>query len=256
MDLIHAIIYGIVEGITEFLPVSSTGHLILTSKILGNEHTEFLKSFEIAIQFGAILSVVAIYWRELFVNRRIMKRVAAAFIRTAIVGFSLYSLIKEYLIGNVQVVLWALLAGGIIMIVLEKDRGRREGTVSELGLMTYPQAVLVGIVQSIAVIPGVSRSAATIFGGLYAGLSRKTIVQFSFLLAVPTMAAATGFDLLKNAHLFTWGEFWFLSVGFFVSFAVAFASVKFFLSFIKTHTFVPFGIYRIALALILMFFMA
>lgn len=250
MDIIHAIIYGIVEGLTEFLPISSTGHLILTAKLLGNAQTDFLKSFEIAIQLGAILSIVALYWRELFVNRRIMKRIIAAFIPTAIIGFTFYPLIKKYLIGNVSVVLWALLIGGIFIILFEKKHGERKDAVHEIGLMTYRQAFLIGVFQSFAIIPGVSRSAATIIGGLYAKLSRRVIVQFSFLLAVPTMAAATGLDLLKNAHSFTWNEVEFLAVGFIVSFIVAFVAVKFFLSFVETHTFIPFGIYRIGIVVL------
>jgi undecaprenyl-diphosphatase len=250
MDILHAIIYGIVEGITEFLPISSTGHLILTSHILGNPQTEFLKSFEIAIQLGAILSVVAIYWRELFVNRRIMKRIIAACIPTAFIGLLFYNIVKNYLMDNVYVVLWALLLGGILIIIFERAHGEQKRTIDELGFITYPQAFLIGVFQSIAIIPGVSRAAATIFGGMYAGLSRRAIVQFSFLLAVPTMAAATGLDLVKTAHLFTPDEFGFLAVGFIVSFAVALGAIKFFLSFVRTHTFELFGIYRIFLALL------
>ncbi len=250
MDMVHAVIYGVVEGLTEFLPISSTGHLIITSRILGNLQTEFLKSFEIAIQLGAILSVVAVYWRELFVNRRIMKRIVTAFIPTAIIGLTFYKIVKEYFMGSISVVLWALLIGGILIIVFERRHGERKGAVDELGLITYTQAFFIGVFQSIAIIPGVSRAAATIFGGLYTGLSRRVIVQFSFLLAVPTMAAATGLDLVKNAHLFTWNEFEFLAVGFVVSFLVALAAIKFFLSFVRAHTFESFGVYRIVLALL------
>ncbi|KKQ27649.1 MAG: Undecaprenyl-diphosphatase [Candidatus Magasanikbacteria bacterium GW2011_GWC2_37_14] len=259
MTILHSIILGIVEGITEFLPISSTGHLILTAKLLHLPETNFNKSFEIIIQLGAILAVLVIYWKKLFLNKETFKKVALAFIPTAIIGLTLYKIIKSYLLGSTTVVLWSLLIGGIIIIIFEKFylpctalvQGH-ENSETNLALekITYKQALLIGLFQSIAIIPGVSRSAATIIGGLSLGLNRKTIVEFSFLLAIPTMAAATGLDLIKNASSFSSSEFGILSIGFVTAFLVAILAVNWFLKFITKHTFITFGIYRIAIAIL------
>jgi len=246
VDWTAALILGVVEGISEFLPISSTGHLILAAQLMGLDHTEFQKSFEIAIQVGAILSVVALYWRRLLVDRETLKRVIVAFVPTGVLGLTLYRLIKKFLLGSPNVVLWSLLLGGIFIIVFEYLHREREDAVQDLSGITYRQALLIGLFQSVAMIPGVSRSAATILGGLALGLRRKTIVEFSFLLAVPTMLAATAYDLLKSGAAFTADQMGFLAVGFVSSFVVALLSIKFLLSFIQTHTFIPFGIYRIA----------
>ncbi len=250
MDYLQAIVFGIVEGITEFLPISSTGHLMLTAQAMGLGQTEFLKTFEIAIQLGAILSVVLLYWRSLFVNRAIAARVIAAFLPTAVLGLVLYKIIKKYLLASTQVVLWSLLLGGIFLILFEIVHRRREERVDDLASIPYPTALLIGVFQSVAMIPGVSRSAATIVGGLILGIKRKTIVEFSFLLAVPTMLAATCLDLYKNAGAFSSAQLGFLAVGFIISFVAALVAVKFLLNFIKHHTFIAFGIYRIAIALL------
>jgi undecaprenyl-diphosphatase len=196
MDNWQAVIFGIVEAITEFLPISSTGHLKLTAHVMGLDQTSFLKSFEIIIQFGAILSVVVLYWRSLLVNLEIMKRVVVAFIPTGILGLIFYKLIKKYLLSSSTVVLWSLLLGGIFLIVFELLHKEDDDAVEDLATIPYRTSVLIGLFQSIAMIPGVSRSASTIVGGLVLGLKRKTIVEFSFLLAVPTMLAATGLDLV------------------------------------------------------------
>ena len=250
MDFLHAIIFGIVEGITEFLPISSTGHLILTAQVMGLGQTEFLKTFEIAIQLGAILSVVLLYWRSLFVDREIAKRVIVAFLPTAVLGLLFYKIIKRYLLASTHVVLWSLFLGGICLIIFEIIHRHEEERIDDLASIPYPTAVLIGLFQSVAMIPGVSRSAATIVGGLILGLKRKTIVEFSFLLAVPTMLAATCLDLYKNATSFSAAQLGFLLVGFVVSFIAALMAVKFLLNFIKHHTFISFGIYRIAIALL------
>lgn len=251
MDLFHALILGIVEGITEFLPISSTGHLMIAGKLLGLPQTEFLKTFDIAIQLGAILSVVALYWRSLLVDVEVIKRVAAAFIPTAILGFGLYKFVKSVLLGNVYVVLWSLLVGGIVLIVFETFYKEKENTISDIKQMSLLQAVVIGCFQAIAMIPGVSRSAATIIGGLSLGMNRKTIVEFSFLLACPTMAAATGLDLLKSAHDFSAAQFSFLAVGFISSFVVGILSIRFLLYFVRNHNFISFGVYRIIAAILL-----
>jgi undecaprenyl-diphosphatase len=247
MDFITAVILGIVQGISEFLPISSTGHMILTSHLMGLEHTEFLKSFEIAIQAGTILSVVVLYGRTLLVDIEVLKRVIVAFLPTGILGLTLYRMIKGYLLGSEAVVLWSLLIGGVILIVFERWYREKPDAATEIRHISYKNALIIGLFQSIAMIPGVSRSASTIVGGLLLGLNRKTIVEFTFLLAVPTMLAATGYDLIKSGSQFTAGEFKYLLAGFFTAFVVALISIKFLLRFIKTHTFIPFGVYRIAL---------
>jgi len=250
MDVIQAIIFGIVEGITEFLPISSTGHLMLTARYLGITQTEFVKSFEIAIQSGAILAVVVLYWKILFKDRGIWGKLLTAFLPTAVIGALLYSFIKRFLLGNNSVVLWALFLGGALLILFEHFHREKEDASGTLSEISYPQAFLVGLFQSFAVIPGVSRAAATIVGGLIVGFKRKTIVEFSFLLAVPTMAAAMILDLLKSAHAFSGSEFSLLAVGFAMSFAVALVAIRFLLVFIKNHSFIPFGIYRMLVAVV------
>lgn len=251
MDLLQAIILGVVEGITEFLPVSSTGHLILASEVLHIPQSEFLKTFEIAIQFGAILSVVALYWRDLL-NIELLKKLAVGFLPTGLIGLAIYPFVKSYLLENVLLVLCSLFLGGIVLIAFEM---LYKESVVEFSVrdISYRQSFIVGLFQSIAIIPGVSRSAATILGGLAIGIPRRTIVEFSFLLAVPTMAVATGYDLFKNVSLFSSENLGTLSLGFVVSFVVALLSIKFLLHFVRNNTFVPFGIYRILAAAVFFF---
>lgn len=249
MTPIDALILGVVEGVTEFLPVSSTGHLILSGQLLGLQTTEFLKSFEIAIQLGAILAVVALYWRS-FLNMEVMKRVIAAFIPTAIIGLALYKVVKTYLLESELVVLWALLLGGVALIVFEYLHKESDDASAEIASMSYKQAIGVGFFQAIAIVPGVSRSAATIIGGLLLGMRRVAIVEFSFLLAVPTMVAATTLDIVKNYQAFTSTDMTALAIGFGTAFVVAIVVVKAFLRYVQTRTFVPFGVYRIVIALV------
>jgi undecaprenyl-diphosphatase len=252
MTLLQAIILGIVEGLTEFLPISSTGHLILASKLLGLSQTDFQKSFEIAIQLGAIASVIMLYWRS-FLDPAVLSRVLVAFIPTGVIGFALYKVVKTYLFDSEAVVLWALGLGGVALIVFELLHREREDAVDDVASISYTKALLIGVFQSLSIVPGVSRAGATIVGGLILGLTRTTIVLFSFLLAVPTMLAATGYDLLKNASSFSAGQFGVLAAGFIASFVVALLAIKFLLAFVRTHTFIPFGIYRIVIALIFAF---
>lgn len=254
MSLLESILLGVVEGVTEFLPISSTGHLILVTELLGIPHTEFQKSFEIIIQLGAILAVVCLYWRALL-RPEIIKKLLVAFIPTAVIGFTLYSFIKSYLIGNPVVVVWALFLGGIALIVFELLHKEKESAVAEVGQMTYFQAAAVGLAQTLAVVPGVSRSAATILGGLALGLKRTTIVEFSFLLAVPTMAAAVGLDLVRSAGAFSTDQVGLLAAGFVSSFVVALLAIKFLLAVVKTHSFIGFGIYRIGIVVLFWFFL-
>lgn len=252
MTLLQAVAMGIVEGLTEFLPISSTGHLILAAKLLGVAHTEFQKSFEIAIQLGAICAAAALYWRS-FVNLEILAKVIVAFVPTGAIGLALYPFAKTYLLGNEAVVLWALAIGGAILIIFELLHHEPADAVSDVAGISYRDAFCIGLFQALAIVPGVSRSGATIVGGLALGLKREPIVVFSFLLAVPTMLAATGLDLLKNASSFSADQFRVLACGFVASFVVAMLSIKFLLAYVRTRTFIPFGVYRIAVALIFFF---
>jgi undecaprenyl-diphosphatase len=247
MSLLHALILGIVEGITEFLPVSSTAHLILAGHVLRLPDSEFLKSFEIIIQLGAILSVVVLYWSK-FWKREVLAKLVVAMIPTGIIGLTVYKVLKTYLLGNLTVVLLALLIGGIALIAFERfpQRDTAEVDFSEL---TYGKSFLVGLFQAIAIIPGVSRSAATIVGGSLIGISKRTIVEFSFMLAVPTMLAATGMELVKGQAAIA-GNYGALAVGFVVSFITAIVAIKSFLGYLKKHDFAAFGWYRVALAVV------
>ncbi len=250
MDYWQSIILGLVEGLTEFLPISSTAHLILSGEILGIVQTEFVKSFEIAIQFGAILAVVWLYGKKLILDREIIKRVIFAFLPTAILGFLFYQIFKSYLMENLTMIVWALLLGGVFLIIFESWHKEKVDATGDIGSISYRKCFLIGVCQTVAIIPGVSRAAATIVGGLFLGIRRKTIVEFSFLLAVPTMITATGYDLLKTGFTFSPDQFGQLFVGLAVSFLVAIVAIKFLLRYIERHDFKWFGLYRIIIALI------
>ena len=250
MSILESLILAIVEGITEFLPISSTGHLVLTSKIIGLIQTEFVKSFEISIQLGAILAIVVLYWKKFISDTKLLKNLLIAFIPASIIGFFFYSFIKESLIGNYSVTLLSLFLGGIILIFIEKFLKKSKEKTNNPGNLSFLQSFLIGVFQSVSVIPGVSRAAATIIGGLTVGLNRAAATEFSFLLAVPTMLAATGFDLYKSSSSFEAPQFSILGVGFFFSFLTALLAVKFLISFVKRHDFKIFGVYRIILAVL------
>ena len=248
MDLFQTIIFGVVEGITEFLPVSSTGHLILTAKILGLRQTDFLKSFEISIQLGAIVPVIFLYWRSLLIDRKTLSKVFVAFLPTAGLGLIFYKIIKQYLLNSEKIVLISLLTGGVLLILFELLHREKTDAVKDLSGISFKQAFLIGVCQSLAMVPGVSRSLATILGGLSLGLQRRTIVQFSFLLAIPTILSATALDLMKSSASFSHDQLYSLAAGFMVSCIVAFFSVKFLLSYIQKHNFILFGVYRVLAA--------
>ena len=186
-------------------------------------------------------------------NFQVLKRIGAAFLPTAVIGFAFYKIIKKFLLGNSSIVTWSLFLGGIFLIIFELLHREKKDAVNAIQSISYKQAFSIGIFQTIAVIPGVSRSAATIIGGLILGLRRDVIVEFSFLLAVPTMLAATLLDLYKNANTFTPDQFSLLGIGFVTSFIAALLAIKFLMSFIKKHTFISFGIYRILVALLFWF---
>lgn len=248
MSIFDSIILGIVEGATEFLPVSSTGHLILASSLLGVVESSFVKTFLIVIQLGAILAVVVLYWRK-FLNWTLLKKIFVAFLPTAILGLLFYHILNTYLLGNDWVVLAALFLGGIALICFEKYHGEKDGA-TDLSTLSYTGAALIGLAQAVAIIPGVSRSGATIVGGLALGLSRAAIVEFSFVLAVPTMAAASALSLYKSGFGFSAGEWLILSIGFVVAFVVALASIRWLLGYVRKHSFVGFGWYRIIIAVV------
>jgi undecaprenyl-diphosphatase len=235
-----------VEGVTEFLPISSTAHLILAARALRLADSEFLKSFEVIIQLGAILSVVVLYWKK-FWNLDVLKKLVVAFIPTGVLGLTLYKVIKGYLLGNMTVVLWTLLIGGVALIVFERWNVASESDV-DFSEITYTRALLIGLFQSIAMVPGVSRSAATIVGGSLLGIGKRTIVEFSFMLAVPTMLAASVLELLKNRTALEAGAMP-LAIGFVVSFVTAIVAIKSFLSYLKKRDFTAFGWYRIVVAI-------
>jgi undecaprenyl-diphosphatase len=249
MNLIDTTILGIVEGLTEFLPISSTGHMILTSDLLKLQNEEFLKTFEISIQLGAILAIVFLYARKFLKNTMLYKKLAAAFIPTAAIGFLFYKIIKTYLFNPI-VVSVALILGGVVLILLDKRIVNAEQKNAELENISYRNAFFIGLFQSISVIPGVSRAAATIIGGVLNGFNKKQATEFSFLLAVPTMLAATGYNLLKVPGHFTPYEWLLLGLGSLISFISAWVAVKLLLKFIEKHGFSLFGYYRIVLGLL------
>ena len=254
MDILHALLLSIVEGITEFLPVSSTGHLILASQLLGIEQTEFVKTFEIVIQLGAIGAVALLYWRRFFQSRKVWFNVIAAFLPTAVIGLVLYKFIKHFLLGNSLVTVIALLVGGILLIILEKVHQEKESHVAKVDDLTLKQSFLIGVIQSLSVVPGVSRSAASILGGLFLGAKRAAAVEFSFLIAIPTMLAASGLDLVKTRFEYTADQYTVLLIGFVGSFVVALFVVRWFLKYIQKYTFIPFGVYRIVIAVLFLLF--
>jgi undecaprenyl-diphosphatase len=250
MDYISVIILGAVEGLTEFLPISSTGHMIIVSHLMKLPVTSFQSTFDISIQLGAILAVMLLFWKKLFLDRQTFQKVIVAFLPTGIIGFLVYRPFKDFLANNISITLGALLVGGIFLILFEKfyhQKGIDDSASTEI---TYKHALILGICQSFALIPGVSRSAATIIGGLAMKIKREAIVEFSFLLAIPTMAAATAYDLYKNASLISGEQVGLIAIGFVTAFFVAIVAVKFLIEYIKENSFTAFGWYRIVIAIL------
>lgn len=249
MTLFQAVIIAIVEGITEFLPISSTGHMIITSSLLGIENEEFTKLFEIVIQLGAILSVVVLYWKKFFDFSRwqFYVKLIVAVIPALILGY-LFSDKIDALLESPTTVAVALIAGGLILLFVDKLFKRP--MVDDEREVTYKKGFVIGVWQVLAMIPGVSRSAATIIGGMQQRLSRKAAAEFSFFLAVPTMCAATGYKVIKalKEHpemLKDSDNLLLLGVGNLVAFFVALLAIKSFISFLQKHSFQVFGVYRI-----------
>ena len=252
MNWIEAAIVAVVEGLTEFLPVSSTGHMIITQSVLGVESTEFVKAFTVIIQFGAILSVIALYWKRFFQTLDFYFKLLVGFIPAGILGFLLSDYIDR-LLENVTVVAIMLILGGILMLFVDKWFNKPKEEVD----VTYKNAFLIGLFQCIAMIPGVSRSMATIVGGMSRGLSRKLAAEFSFFLAVPTMAAATGFKLLKLfgsdvGFVMLKDNLGVLILGNIIAFIVALLAIRFFIKFVTNYGFKLFGWYRILLGVVIL----
>jgi len=251
----QALILGIVEGLSEFLPISSTAHLQLSGELLGVVSSDFSKSFSIFIQLGAILAVLIVYLKTLWQRPRIILKLIAAFIPTAIMGAFAYPLIKGYLLDSFDLMAITLGLGGLFILWFENHYRTEKAVIESSEDITYKQAVIIGFCQSLAMVPGVSRSAATIIGGLVLGLSRPAIVEFSFLLALPTMMAATGLDLLESSWTFGRMEITALIIGSLAAFVTAWASVKWLLGFVRRHDFKAFGWYRLVLAIILVIYL-
>lgn len=252
MSLVETIIIAIVEGLTEFLPVSSTGHMIITQALLGMESTDFVKAFTVNIQFGAILSVVVLYWKRFFQSLNFYRNLLIAFLPAAVIGFLAGDFIDS-LLENVWVVALMLVVGGVVMLFVDKWFANEDKDQE----MNWKRALKIGFFQTIAMIPGVSRSMATIVGGMSSGLSRKNAAEFSFFLAVPTMAAASGYKLLmlflepEGAAMLT-ENLTILLIGNLVAFIVAMAAIKFFISFLTKYGFKAFGYYRIITGILIL----
>lgn len=250
MTYLQSIIMGIVEGVTEFLPVSSTGHMIITSSIMGIAENPFTKAFTVAIQLGAILSVIVLYWRRFIKSINFYYKLFVAFLPAAIVGLIFIKYINE-LLGDVMVVATTLLLGGIVLLFV--DNLFKDSEDSPDREVTYKNAFVVGLFQIISMIPGVSRSAATIIGGLEQKMNRKMAAEFSFFLAVPTMFAATGYKLLEfyiKGNGFHGEQLDLLLVGNIVAFVVAMFAIKTFITYVSNHGFKIFGWYRIVVGLL------
>jgi len=255
MTLFQSIIIAIIEGLTEFLPVSSTGHMILASAAMNIHDNDFVKTFEVAIQLGAIMAIVLIYAKRFFQGLTIYYKLTAAFIPTAVIGFLAYDIIKGYLFNPI-VVSVSLILGGIVLILIDKKVVAKESKTEELESISYKSAVSIGFIQCLSMIPGTSRAAATIVGGVFNGLDKKQATEFSFLLAVPTMFAATGYDLLKADIAFTSNELFLLGIGLVVAFVTAWIAVKIFLKIVSNYGFKHFGYYRIILGALFLVYMS
>ncbi|MBI4931157.1 MAG: undecaprenyl-diphosphate phosphatase [Bacteroidetes bacterium] len=249
MTTFQAIILAIIEGITEFLPVSSTGHMILASAVMKVQDAEFAKTFEIVIQLGAILAVAVLYIKRFFVSIDIYLKLIAAFLPTGIIGILAYKTIKLYLF-NPFVVSIALIVGGIILILLDKWTANKKSSYEKIENVSYLDAMKIGLFQCLSMIPGISRAAATIFGGIFSGFDRKLATEFSFLLAIPTMLAASGKDLWESKDMIHSENIKLLLIGAAVAFAFAIIAVKGFIAFVQKYGFKHFGYYRIILGVL------
>ena len=251
MNIFEAIIIAIIEGLTEFLPVSSTGHMIITEKILGVPDNDFTKLFTVGIQLGAILAVVVLYWKKFidFKSWHFYLKLVVAVIPALVLGFIFSDKIDSLLESSLTVAI-SMIAGGVILLFI--DSVFKTPTIEAEEKIGFPKAFIIGLWQCIAMIPGVSRSAASIIGGMQQSLTRKLAAEFSFFLAVPTMAAATGYKMLKGYKTLNAEHIKLLAIGNVVAFIVALLAIKFFISFLQKHGFKLFGYYRIIGGIILL----
>ena len=252
MTIIDSIILGVIEGFTEFLPISSTGHLIVASEFLGIDQTNVTKAYEVIIQFAAILAVIFNY-KDKFTFKKIdlWTKVFLAFIPIAVVGFIFSSQIKA--LFSIEVVAIMFIIGGVIFLIVEKFFIPNESyMIDDVEEVTLKQSLIIGFAQIFALVPGTSRAGSTIIGALLVGLSRKASAEFSFLLAFPVMSAVTAYDLLKHYHEFNDANLTALAIGFVVSFFIAYITIKLFLAFLEKFTFIAFGIYRIIFGILLL----
>jgi undecaprenyl-diphosphatase len=256
MTLLQAVLLAFVEGLTEYLPISSTGHIILTSALLGIEADDFVKNFTVIVQFGAILSVVVVYWKRFFQSIEFYKKIIVAFLPAAAIGLAVKNHIDAVL-GSVEIVAWALIIGGIILVLIERKlppqtHSDKTEADQNLSSISFKKAAIIGLAQCCAFIPGVSRSGSSIVGGLLLGIDRKTAAEFSFFLAVPTLAGATFLKVVKIAPTITSDQIQFILVGNIVSFIVGWAAIKGFISYLTKYGFAHFGWYRIIVGGILL----
>ena len=251
IGIFDSIILGIIEGLTEFLPISSTGHLIVASELLGLKQDNITKAFEVIIQFAAILAVVLHYPSKFTLKHfELWKKVVLAFLPIGIVGFLLADIVKS--LFSVQIVAIMFIIGGIVFIVVERFYDEKKALVKDVEDISYKQSLYIGLAQIFALIPGTSRAGSTIIGAMLVKLNRKASAEFSFLLAVPVLCATTAYDLLKHYKDFADANFLSLFIGFVVSFIVAYGAIKIFLKFLEKFTFVAFGIYRIVFGILLL----
>ncbi len=253
MSYLQALIIAIIEGLTEFLPVSSTGHMILADSLMSIKNPEFAKTFEIVIQLGAIMAVLLLYIKRFFVGPAIYLKLAIAFVPTGIIGFLAYKTIKLYLFNPITVSL-SLIIGGVVLIILDKWSTQKQAVYKEIEDVSYAGAFKIGVFQCLSMIPGVSRAAATIFGGLFSGFNKRQAAEFSFLLAIPTMFAASGYDLLKEKDNIHREDILLLLFGAVVAFVIAIIAVKAFIAFLNKYGFKYFGYYRIALGILFLLY--
>ena len=256
MSIFEAIIIAIVEGLTEFLPISSTGHMIITEKIMGVTDNDFTKLFTVGIQLGAILAVVVLYWKKFMTpltegtkGVQFYLKLLVAVIPALVLGFIFSDKIDALLESSLTVAI-TMIAGGIVLLFI--DNVFNKPSIEKEEQISFPKAFIIGLWQCIAMIPGVSRSAASIIGGMQQKLTRKLAAEFSFFLAVPTMAAATGYKLLKGYKTISSEDIKLLAIGNIVAFIVALLAIKFFIAFLQKHGFKLFGYYRIIAGIILL----
>ena len=253
MTFFDVVILSAIEGLAEFLPISSTGHLILASKALNLAQDDFLTSFQISIQLGAILAVVFLFWKQ-FLEFNLLLKLAVAFVPTGFCGLFLYKFIRS--LFDARVVVYSLIIGGVLFIALEWHLGRDKAAkkVERIEDVGFLRAFFIGCFQSLAVIPGTSRSGASIFGGLILGLNRRVATEFSFLLAVPTMVAAVGYDTYKNLDTFSAANAQFIALGVVLSFLFALVAIKALLRFVSRYSYSVFGVYRIVIGIVFLAF--